>query len=891
MSATARPVTSSIADRLAALVASVLRVPSALVTADAPFTMLGMDSLGAVELTAAIGDAFGVELGPNAVYEHPDVASLARFIEDGAPAHPAPEVVARMRRDAILPSDIAPSGGARVRTADARHVLLTGATGFLGAYVARTLLDETPATVHCLVRGPGDVATDRVHRNLARYGLWRSGDERRLRIVRGDLARPLLGLTPDEFAGLAGTVDAIYHGAASVNWVHGYDALRAPNVLGTRELLRLACAGPAIPFHFVSSLGVCYSTRGPRVVDEDVDMLPAIDGLHLGYAQSKCVAESLVRAAAARGLTATITRPALVTGDARTGRSNTDDLVSRFIAGCIRLGAAPDLDWRMDCVPVDHVARAVVHLAAAHEEGLAMAHLASPRARHWRECVLWMRLCGYQLELVRYREWLGLLRAMTDTANPLHGLRSFFLQEVACEDHLTLPELYEEPRRSSSADDATRRRLTAVGDDCPAVDAHVLDRYFADFVANELVPHTPGRRWTRGTSEASSVPALDDLFPQIAESLGIRFDDPTLRVESATVAPLDTDDSIVAELTSWRHGTSAGLYRASLTVAGRASTSARISAIVKVKPADEHVLDVAESVAALAGPALGETYSRFRDWVGFGRSHLRELALYAHPDPRLRRHSPAPLALERDDSARRWILVLEDVPEAAQGGMDNPSLWSADRLDAALCGLAQVHAVWFERDSELLAEPWLAPPRDAARLVQMTPLWSTLAQHARARSPAWRRADVCELHDRLANDVAAWAEPAAGLSRTLIHNDFNPRNLTIREASNRLCAWDWELATLGLPQRDVAELLCFTLPPSASPADIARWVERSSALLAQATGRRIDPAEWILGLQSALAELMVDRLAMYAMVDRFRRQRFLPRVVASWMTVYQTLAA
>jgi len=99
------------------------------------------------------------------------------------------------------------------------------------------------------------------------------------------------------------------------------------------------------------------------------------------------------------------------------------------------------------------------------------------------------------------------------------------------------------------------------------------------------------------------------------------------------------------------------------------------------------------------------------------------------------------------------------------------------------------------------------------------------------------------------------------------------------------------LATLGLPQRDVAELLCFTLPPSASPADIARWVERSRALLAQATGRRIDPAEWILGLQSALAELMVDRLAMYAMVDRFRRQRFLPRVVASWMTVYQTLAA
>src|SRR6185503_2541343 len=118
-----------------------------------------------------------------------------------------------------------------------------------------------------------------------------------------------------------------YHGGAAVNWVQGYNAMREANVVGTREILRLACTGAPKPVHFLSSLGVCYSTRGPRVVDERVDMLPAIDGLHLGYAQSKAVAESLVRAAAARGLPASIVRPALITGDAQFGRSNPDDLV------------------------------------------------------------------------------------------------------------------------------------------------------------------------------------------------------------------------------------------------------------------------------------------------------------------------------------------------------------------------------------------------------------------------------------------------------------------------------------------------------------------------------------------------------------------------------------
>ena len=68
------------------------------------------------------------------------------------------------------------------------------------------------------------------------------------------------------------------------------------------------------------------------------------------------MAEALVREAGARGLPVTIMRPSLVTGDAsRGGRSNIDDLTSRFIAGCIRMRAAPDLDWRMDCVPVDDV--------------------------------------------------------------------------------------------------------------------------------------------------------------------------------------------------------------------------------------------------------------------------------------------------------------------------------------------------------------------------------------------------------------------------------------------------------------------------------------------------------------------------------------------------------
>ena len=83
---------------------------------------------------------------------------------------------------------------------------------------------------------------------------------------------------------------------------------------------------------------------------------------------------------------------------------------------------------------------------------------------------------------------------------------------------------------------------------------------------------------------------------------------------------------------------------------------------------------------------------------------------------------------------------------------------------------------------------------------------------------------------------------------TLVHNDCSPRNICLRYPTKQdspsshspglpgltnqgslpssvlfqdprtLCMYDWELATVGVAQYDVAEFLCFTLQPSTPPA-------------------------------------------------------------------------
>jgi len=843
-------------DRVAEIAAQILRVPVEQIGPFDRFASLGMDSLAAMEVTAALEDALAVELPMTLLYDCPDLESVCRFIEEGGIAS-AEQRLERMRADAVLPDDIVPSlVTPPYATRGAREILLTGATGFVGAHLVRALIDRTTARLHCLVRASSGDGMARIIDNLERYGLRIDDVHARIRVVPGDIAKPLLGLGTVGFRELSSQIEAIYHAAAEVNWVLGYDALRDANVIGTRELLRLACEGRAKPLHFLSSVSVCHSTSGPRLVDESNDPTSALDGLRLGYAQSKCVAESLVKSAGDRGLPVTIIRPSLVTGDATTGRSNLDDLTSRFIAGCIQIGAAPDLDWRMDCVPVDHVARAVVGLAFAHAAGVKVLHLTAASPRHWRECVLWMRLCGYEIDLVPYRDWAELLRSV-DATHPLRGLRSFFLNSIAAENHLTLPELFEESRRPAVSARSTRLALGALNEQPVALDARLLARYFGDFVDRHVVPDAPRR--------------LKDAGP------------PALQVDGIDLVPLTADDSIVAELTSLRANGASGLFHG---VAREGSAQVRL--FVKAKPSDTHTIEVARSLARLASPALGRAVEQFHGHLGFTRSHIRELALYSLADERIRRHTPRVVTVDRNDVEQRWVVALEWIDDAVLMNATDPSKWSDEAIDAALVGLAQVHSVWYGRDADLCAEPWLAPLRDAAQRGRMMPLWTALADHASDRSIAWRNPRLRRVHQALLCEIDGWAASLDALPRTLIHNDFNPRNIAIRPGATglQLCAYDWELATLGLPQRDLAEFLCFVLPSTAPGATVRWWTERYRALLASATGTVIDRTQWNAGIRPALSDFLVDRLASYAMIDRIRPQRFLTYVTESWLNIH-----
>ncbi len=878
----------------------------AAVDLDTPFEWLGLDSLATIELAAALEDELGCELPADVLVGCTDARSLAaRLARLGVgDARPVDDPFDQMVADAALPDDIRPAAESvhpDTGLRNARTILLTGATGFLGSAILAELLDTSNATIVCLVRSTS------LPISMSETG--------RIRTITGDLSHPRFGLSESRYDGLAREVDAVCHAAAAVNWVFSYAGLRGANVLGTVELLRLACRAGAA-FHFVSSLSTCYSTSGPRTVDEDFDALSELRGIHLGYAQTKVVGEALTREAGRRGLPVRIYRPALISGHSLTGAFNRDDLMSALVRGCIRMGIAPDLDWKLDCEPVDVVAKAVVALSASRE---TVFHLGHVRPRHWRECVLWMRMYGYDVRLVSYHAWLRRLERETvpgaggSAAHPLRPLRSFFLDRPAGGRGLTMPELYEERRRTHAARGRTQAirsangamgpglhpsaHTTRAGD--PGLDAALLETYFGAFrAAGDLPdPPVPGSAAADAPREMASSRVRGPSTPLGTGAVDV-FDPRFLSgVVGATVRRVDilsagSDHSIVSELTAWRSKRPTGLFRARLVL-----DDGPRDVFIKVKALDTDVMAVGEALAGLVDPAVGRAYRRHIGRIGFAASDAREIAVYRQADPRITAHVPRVLGTAADESTGTWIAVLEDVRGAALvDSVDRPEDWGQAEIGAAIDGLASLHAVWLGRDDELQRKPWIGHVPTASAFEEMTDLWTALADHAGPHFSAWADPGIAQIHHRLVACAGDWWQPLEAGPRTLIHHDFNPRNVCLRSTLKgwrgadgerlRLCAYDWELATLGAPQRDLAEFLCFVLTDGTT-ADAGRWIEHHRVALERASGTALDAHSWVCGFRSALYDVLIDRLAMYSMVHRVRRQSFLPRVVRSWRRLYE----
>ncbi|MCF7789682.1 MAG: thioester reductase domain-containing protein [Prosthecobacter sp.] len=477
-------------------VAKILRTSPAKIDSKRPLNEIGIDSLMAVELIHQIESQTGIAIPTGQLMGGaPNVLKLAEILLNmmnggkGETTATAQETAALapaendMVQDADLASWDIPFALGKVAEAQIQkpqNILLTGAMEFLGAYLLRDLLQQTHATVHCLLDA-ADAAL-KLEAHLAQHGCWEESFRTRIVPVLGDLGLPLLGLEQAAFDQLANTLDAIYHTASHINHIAAYAQLKTVNVSGSVEIIRLAAQGRLKPVHYLSSASVLAAgdATDERPLRED-SPLPLHDKLLVGYSQSRWVSEQLFVQARAHGLPVHVYRPGLLVGDDQSGICPTDNIIWLFLKTCIAAGVGPDSGYSSLLTPVDFVAAAIVRLSHSLTGTGRTYHLINPAAPGFRELLEFARGSGYSIREVPENQWEAALSGsgLNVQHNPVAVYQIFIPRQV-------LTNLAQE--QSAEFCHNTLQDLHGTGIACPQIDQARMRLYLQHLSSIGFLP-------------------------------------------------------------------------------------------------------------------------------------------------------------------------------------------------------------------------------------------------------------------------------------------------------------------------------------------------------------------------------------------------------------------
>ena len=377
------------------------------------FFDLGLDSLSTIELAATL-NRVGIDMAPEAIFKHPTVQRLAKYLESAKDQRESTKndysnaavLLRELEADKRIQSlkraiaelsvdskEIHSSPSSLPQT-----VLLTGATGFLGSRLLVELLKSTDSykTIYALVRAASEEeASERISMTAlkclpfeAKQRILKAMKERRIILLPGDVSKDNLGLSAAVYKRLSTEVDQVLHLAATVNMILPFEKLKAVNFDGTLNIAEFAFNSKIKSLHYASTLSVFVSTDKNHGVLKESDRLEDTKEIYGGYAQTKWLAEKALLELQDAGAPISIYRLGLITGDTTSGITADTDFLSMFVRGIREMGAIPAeclseqaKDILVDITPVDYAAAAMGQILRADnlDGDLKVYHIANPQ--------------------------------------------------------------------------------------------------------------------------------------------------------------------------------------------------------------------------------------------------------------------------------------------------------------------------------------------------------------------------------------------------------------------------------------------------------------------------------------------------------------------------------
>lgn len=407
------------------------------------FFELGGHSLKATVVVARLQKQF--EIGMNDIFEYQTVAALAGKIKPKTNhLHTRLEQVKQQYaglKDLDFSEEEAgyEDRNRRYDSLDTERVngysdvLLTGATGYLGAHLLYEAVNGKGWNVHAIVRGGSDQeAQERLKAKCAYYfgADWFDRVGQSIHVHAGDITKERLGLTEERYDELGKLTDAVFHAAANVKHYGSYADFELQNVKATANLLDFAAQGKPKHMHHISTLGVATGVidGGPHTffTEYDLDLGQQFENY---YAKTKFEAERLVLEARERGIVTNIYRLGNIVFHSATGRFQeniADNAFYTTLKSFMELGTVSGENNEIDFTYVDQSSQAILMLADCQALQNEVFHIANPHEENVG-AVLQQNPLGRSVELLPFDGFIDYLHAHYDDEQSKHVIEQIML--------------------------------------------------------------------------------------------------------------------------------------------------------------------------------------------------------------------------------------------------------------------------------------------------------------------------------------------------------------------------------------------------------------------------------------------------------------------------------
>ncbi|WP_242083507.1 phosphotransferase [Aestuariivivens sediminis] len=236
--------------------------------------------------------------------------------------------------------------------------------------------------------------------------------------------------------------------------------------------------------------------------------------------------------------------------------------------------------------------------------------------------------------------------------------------------------------------------------------------------------------------------------------------------------------------------------------------------LLKSKALGKEVLDGLHFMASNVSVDLADILAKHYNALEYKDNHIKELAVYEALQSIGFSYMPRLYGTVRNRDREIYLILMERLDSRDMLLMNSestPEKWTIPFIKKTIDSIHLVH-VHFQYDKNKLESIEVFAIQKALKLYNA---FVDLNRKDYDYLNADHRFD--ELRDFINDSSNNGYKPISKMS--LIHNDFNPRNIAIR-ANGDPCIYDWELAIYGIPHRDIFELLAFTLTPDFECSDL-----------------------------------------------------------------------